>query len=314
MRLQLPGLVSRLHTYHILSRKTIPRLRCAGGRSFAMAWVLAWAAVEAASGHGGYHDVVTAISAELHAQPGDTALRYKLAEAHASHDEWQDCLKEIKLIERLAPGVYPTGYLQGLALHIAGKDEEAKTALDEFLAVNPDHVDALATRGRVLMKLGFPQAAVADFQKVVKLTKSPNSTLIADLALALRDSGNPVEASRAIDEGLKTAGDAPSLLLCALEIETTSAAWDAALSRIDALQKTAPCPEPWMAERAAILLKAGRADEARIAWTALRDQLLSLPNLERGSPQNQQLLQRSFQALGEAAPAPVVAPPAAGRP
>ncbi len=279
-----------------------------------MALLLASAGVGLVSGHGGYHDVVTAIQTELHDRPGDAELRYKLAEAHVGHDEWWACLKEIKLVERLAPGVYPTGYLRGLALHIAGKDQEAKEALDEFLTINPDHIEALATRGRVLVKLGRPSEAVADFQKAVKLTASPNSALIVDLALALRDSGKPADASRAIDEGLKTAGDVPTLLLCALEIETASASWDSALSRIDGLQKTAPRPEPWMAERAVLLAKAGRADEARIAWAALRDQLLSLPNLERGTPPNVQLLQQSRKELGETAPAPAIAPPASTHP
>ncbi len=275
-----------------------------------MAWLFAWVGVGSAFGHGAYHDVVTAIQAELHVHPGDTALRYKLAEAHVGHDDWRACLKQIKLVERLAPGVYPTGYLRGLALHLAGKDEAAKEALNDFLTKNPDHVDALATRGRVLVKLGFPLDAVMDFQKAVKLADSPNTEWIVDLALVLSDSGKPTEASRAIDEGIMTAGDVPSLLECALEIETAAGLWDSALGRMEGLQKLAPCPEPWMAKRAELMTRAGRADDARAAWTVLRDRLISLPSLERGTPQNVQLLQQARQSLGETAPMPVAAPPA----
>jgi len=280
----------------------------------AVAFFVTISSVHFLHAHGAYHDLVERIEAELKKSPADAALHYKLAEAHAGHEESKACLMEIAVVERLAPGVYPTGYLRGFALHTAGSQEEAKKALDEFLIANPDHVEALATRGRVLVKLGSSTAAVADFQKAVKLTAAPNTVLIVDLALALRDSGKPAEASQAINEGLKTATDLPTLLLCALEIETASGAWDSALGRIDALQKTAPRPEPWMAKRAALLTKIGRTDEARTAWTALRDQLLSLPSLERGTPQNLQLLQQSRQALGESAPAPVMAPPATGKP
>jgi len=42
----------------------------------------------------------------------------------------------------------------------------------------------------------------------------------------------------------------------------------------------------------------------------LRDHSLAMPNLERGTPLLAQLLSQSRRALGEAAPAPVVAPPA----
>ncbi|MEO5917446.1 MAG: tetratricopeptide repeat protein [Luteolibacter sp.] len=250
------------------------------------------------------------LSAELRETPNDTGLRFKLAEAHAGHDEWRACLMQIKLIERLAPGRYPTGYLRGLSLHVGGRDEEARRALDGFLGGNPNHGDGLATRGRVLLNLGLPSEAAADFQKAMNLATSPNPDLVVDLAKAYKDSGRPEEASRVIDEGLKTVGDTPSLLLCALEIESGRGAWEAALGRIDALQKTAPSPEPWMAERALVLSKAGRSAESRAAWIALRNQLLSLPNLERGYPQNAELLNRAQHALGESAPQPVAAPPA----
>lgn len=248
--------------------------------------------------------------AELQENPNHAALRYKLAEAHAGHEEWRACLKEIKLVEHLAPGVYPTSFLRGLALHIAGKNADAKTTLDGFLAGNPQHMDALITRGRVLVKLGRPLEAAADFQQAVDLSPVPQPDLIVELATCHAQSGKTAEASKAIDAGLKALGNDPALLRCALEIETKAEAWDAALGRIGTLQKTAPREEPWMARRAELLARAGRAEEARAAWTGLRDHLLSLPNLDRGTPHNASLLAEARQALGETAPAKAVAPPA----
>jgi predicted Zn-dependent protease len=265
---------------------------------------------ERSSGHGAYHDVVTSLSAELQRNPNDAALRYKLAEAHAEHEEWRACLKEIKLVERLAPGVYPTDFLRGLALHIAGKNEDAKTTLDGFLAADPHHVDALITRGKVLVKLGRPLDAAADFQQAVNLSPVPQPDLIADLARCHAATGNTREASQVIDAGLTAVGNDPALLRCALEIETKAAAWDAALGRIEALQKTAPRKEPWMARRAELLHQAGRTGESLAAWRALRDHLLSLPNLERGTPHNASLLAEARKSLGEVTPAKAVAPPA----
>ena len=45
------------------------------------------------------------------------------------------------------------------------------------------------------------------------------------------------------------------------------------------------------------LTQAGRADAAKAAWTALRDHLLALPNLERGSHAMSRLLEEAQQAL-----------------
>jgi tetratricopeptide (TPR) repeat protein len=279
-------------------------------QAIAAAFSLALLTAQFSHGHGAYHDVVERIEAELKKSPDDAALHYKLAEAHAGHEESKACLKEVSEVERLAPGVYPTGYLRGFSLFIGGENERAKAVLDQFLSTHPDHVDALATRGRVLAKMEHPTEAAADLQAAVKASPSPSGELVTELALAFQKLGKPKEASGALDEALKTSRDAPLLLECALKIETAAGMWDAALGRIDGLQKNAPRPEPWMAKRAELLAKAGRADDARAAWAALRDRLISLPSLERGSPQNSQLLSQARQALGEAAPAPVVVPPA----
>jgi tetratricopeptide (TPR) repeat protein len=158
------------------------------------------------SGHGAYHDVVAALSAELQLNPNDAALRYKLAEAHAGHEDWRACIREIKLVERLAPSVYPTDFLRGFALHLAGKDEEAKKVLDGFLAGSPRHQDALATRGRVLVKLGRPAEAAADFQRAVDLATVPQPEMIAELAICYAQAGKNEEAGKTIDAGVQAAG------------------------------------------------------------------------------------------------------------
>jgi predicted Zn-dependent protease len=261
------------------------------------------------AGHGAYHDVVAAITAELQKKPDDAALHYRLAEAHAGHEDWQACFEEIKHVERLAPGAYPTGYLRGLALHAAGNDAEAKRELDALLSTHPKHVDALATRGRVLMKLGEPAAASQDFRKAMQYAVSPSAGLVTEAAKVIAAAGNLEDASRLLDERLKANPDDPELLACALEIDRQRGAWDAALRRVDALQKTAPKPEPWMARRAELLQAAGRPDEARAAWTALRSHLLSLPNLERGTPLLAGILAQTEKALGKESPSPVIAAP-----
>lgn len=279
-------------------------------RTFTAVVLAAVLAASESRGHGAYHDLVDRIRTKLKATPDDAALRYQLAEAHAGHEEWQSCLAEIDRVESLAPGVHPTGYLRGAALLIGHKYERAKDSLDGFLKIHPEHAEALATRGRVLVKLEQPAAAAADFKRAMELTPSPGSDLVMDLALAYQLSGKPEEAGKAIDNALESSPDKPSLLECALKIEIAAGMWDSALGRIDGLQTAAPRPEPWMAKRAELLAKSGRAADARKAWAALRDHLSALPSLERGTPQNSRLLAQAKQALGEANPKPVSVPPA----
>jgi tetratricopeptide (TPR) repeat protein len=287
----------------LVSAVTFPRVIAAG-------IAIGIASLLPAAGHGAYHDVVASITTKLKSQPDDAGLRFKLAQAHIGHGEWRACLDETDRVERLAPGIYPTGYLRGLALHTGGRDQEARAALDAFLAKNPEHAQARATRARALVKLGQPAQAVPDFEKAVKLSTHPDSGLILDFAAVYNQLGQTADASRVIDRALPASGDTSALLRRALEIEGAAGAWDSALARIEALRQTAPRPEPWMAERARLLARARRDDQARSAWTALRDHLNALPSLERGSPQNASLLTEARLALGEAVPQTVIAPPA----
>lgn len=262
-----------------------------------------------AAGHGAYHDVVARIRGELRNDGTNAGLRYQLAEAHAGHEDLRECLKELKLVERIAPGIYPVGYLRGFALEGAGCHQEAVTELDVFLTNSPDHGDALYTRGRALVSLDRNNEAVTSLQKAFDLAQSPNADLVVELANCLAALGRDGEASAVINRGMRTAGNTPALLLCALAVETKAGRWDDALRRIDGLEKLAPTPEPWMARRAELLTAAGRSEQAQAAWRTLRARLLALPNLERGTSTNLQLLQQARRALGESAPSPVAALP-----
>ena len=86
----------------------------------AVAFFLTISSVHFLHAHGAYHELVERIEAELKKSPADAALHFKLAEAHAGHEEAKACLKEIAEVERLAPGVYPTGYLRGFSLFQSG--------------------------------------------------------------------------------------------------------------------------------------------------------------------------------------------------
>ncbi len=83
----------------------------------------------------------------------------------------------------------------------------------------------------------------------------------------------------------------------ALELEVVLGRYDAALTRVEVLQQTAPRPEPWMAKRASVLAQAGRIRESQAAWQALITHILALPNLERGAHAMQLIAEQAQQAL-----------------
>jgi tetratricopeptide (TPR) repeat protein len=270
--------------------------------------MLSWVIIQGAAclssvhGHGAYHDVVSEISQALERSPEDAALRFKLACAHQEHGEWTLALAELERVDRLAPGVHGTGFVRGQALAAGNHWQAAKGVLDQFLQDHAGHAGALVQRGRVLLKLQKPEEAGKDFEKALGL----QSNAPVDWWLDAAQAGDAVGTLR---RALNAAGSDPQLLSASLDAELKAGSFDEALQRLAELQRTAPRPEPWMARRAEVLQAAGRAAEARAAWTLLRTHLLALPNLERGTPLLAGVFAQTEKALGAASPAPVIAPP-----
>lgn len=272
--------------------------------------VLTGTMTEDCRGHGAYHDVVNEVTRALEETPNDAALHFKLACAHQEHGEWTSALVELEHVERLAPGKFETGFVQGQALAAGGQWLAAKPVLDAFLQANPGHAGAHAQRARVLIKLDQRAAAIEDFQSALLAAELPTAELFIETTDALIAANQQEQAVTTLRQGIARLGLDPTLLQRSLELELAAKHFDEAMARIDAMQATAPRPEPWMARRAQVLNEAGRGEQAKATWMALRDRLLNLPNLERGTPLLAQLLSQAQHALGEAAPAPVVAPPA----
>ena len=257
--------------------------------------------------HGAYHDVVAEITQKLAVTPEDAALHFKLACAHQEHGEWKAALIECERVRRLGATGFDIDLLEGKALAVGGHWEAAKSTLDTCLTHQPRHAAALAERGKVFLKLGKLVDAQKDFEEALRLDPRAPAAWWLEAAQA----GNAVEVLR---KALLAHADDPQLLTTSLDAEIKAGNTDEALRRVDSLQGIAPRAEPWMARRAKVLLTAGRVEEARAAWTALRAHLLALPNLERGTPLLAGVLAETEKALGIAAPAVVVAPPAPAPP
>lgn len=261
--------------------------------------------------HGDYHSVVARLGDEIAADPVNTSLRILLAAAHVEHGEWDLCLGELATIHCLAAGVHATGNLAGKALLGKGEIPGALAELDAFLADEPHHQDALASRARALLRAGRAEEAVRDYFGALASPASPE--LHVEAVEALRRLNRLEEAHRLAEAAVvATAGD-PAALMCAVDIAIEAGEIDAAIVHLENLRRTWPRPEPWMMEKARILAEAGRSEESLAAWRELYEHLVALPNLERAQPFLNEAFAASRRALGLPEPAVVVAPPASDR-
>jgi tetratricopeptide (TPR) repeat protein len=267
-------------------------------RSFVMILFIAcsgWAALS--HGHGAYHEELERADEEIAAHPEDGQLWYRRGFLNVLHGAWESALVDLEKADRLAPGKFATNWLRGQALTTAGQFAAARAVLNDFIAQYPDHGGALASRARALVQLKEHTAALADYRAA--LTKTPNAEpdLVQEVVEALIFEQQNEEAADLLEVHLKRLGNSPGLVMKALELEVVLGRYDAALSRVDVLQQTAPRPEPWMAKRASILAQAGRIRESQAAWQELITHLQALPNLERGAHSMQLIAEQAHQAL-----------------
>jgi predicted Zn-dependent protease len=248
-------------------------------------------------GHGGYHERIAELTAEVKKNPSDPVLHFTLANLLGLHGDLQAALLSADRVDALAPGKFLTDLSRGQALLVAREFARAKEALDRHLASHPETAHAWLLRARAGKALGQNTASLADYREALTRTASPDPDLVQEVAGALATNGQPEEAARVLAAGIDKLGKIPSLVLRALDLEMAMKDFDAALRRVEEARQTAPRPEPWMARRATVLAKAGRTEESQAAWSELLKHLDSLPARERTSNAMSRLRKEANQAL-----------------
>ena len=255
-------------------------------------------ATPTAQAHGTHSALMKHANEQIADQPANGKNYYMRALLQFEHEDWAASLADFDKAEELAPGVFPVLWMHGQISDKQGNPAEAKTLLDEFLTKTPDHWGALASRARVEIKLGLHDEALEDFRKALANNSKAQPELYNEVAQALAARDLADEAVKVVESGISRLGAISSLQMRALEIELGAERWDAALARLDAIQKSAVRPEPWMMKRASIFATASRLDESRAAWKSLISHLATLPAAERDSHSMSLIAEQAHAALG----------------
>lgn len=210
------------------------------------------------------------LNREIRESPPSAALYLKRGELHRLHRNWPAALIDYEQAARLEPQNPTVSYYRGRMWFEAGQPERAKPALDRFLAVRPDHADALLVRSRVLAVLGARLSAVDDLTRVITLLDPPTPEVYLERARLLEAQGGTYidRALAGLDEGIAQLGPLVTLVQFAIEVEQRRGRYLSALARLDGLPRNITAQAPWLGLRGDLLLAAGRIKEARAAYAA----------------------------------------------
>lgn len=265
---------------------------------------------EGVQGHGAYHELVVAMTADIEKQPTNAELYRRRAHVHVEHEDWQTALVDLEMADRLSHEPVESDFLRGRALLLGRHFKEARQCLNEYIDAHPNLGTPRLFRARVLGALELNEDAFLDYQHGYSLLPQVEPDHVFELAQFANLAGGPERALAAMEDGMRRIGPLAALVDQAVKLEVSLKRYDAAVKRLnDALANT-QLKTPWMAKRAELLTQAGRKSEADQAWQTLVDHILAMPTLERGSHSMCRLLEQAQQALGKApASAPVIAAP-----
>ena len=94
----------------------------------------------------------------------------------------------------------------------------------------------------------------------------PSTPVTARTARALAAAGHVAAAVNGLDRGLKRLGTLVSLQRLAIDLDLARNNIDGAVARVDSMAAVTGRADIWLARRGDILLRAGRHDDARVAF------------------------------------------------
>jgi predicted Zn-dependent protease len=267
-----------------------------------VAWLVIMLTLSAAIGlaHDGIHEQIAELTKQIERDPKNAFLYLKRGELHRLHRDWNSALADYERAAQLDPNLAAVDLGRGKMLFEAGWPQSAKVVLDRFLAKQPEDIEGLVTRARVLMKLERRVDAAKDFTRAIEQSSTAQPEFYLERAQALAAEGDKYrdEALRGLDEGIKKLGPLVTLQLDAIDLELTQKRYDAALARLDQIAAQSPRKEAWLARRGEILKQAGRLNEASAAFTAALAAIEVLPPHRRKAKATVELERRLRAALG----------------
>jgi tetratricopeptide (TPR) repeat protein len=218
-------------------------------------------------------------------------------ELRRQHAELELALTDFAQARKLDRKLADVDFAEGRTLLDADRLAEARSALDRFLATQPDHPIGLWYRAQCLVRLDQRALADADFQRCFEVAPNPTPELVIARAANLEKSGDAAKALSVIEAGMERLGQISSLQLNAAEMEVRLGRTEAAIARMDRLIAEAARREALLFHKGQLLEEAGDPVAARASYLAAQTALETLPPTTRKTITNRALTEKIEKAM-----------------
>ena len=215
------------------------------------------------SAHEGLHHDIERETRSLADDPSDIEARLRRARYYRLAGQAEMALADLQQAIGLAPNDARLRLERAFALAALGRNSDAESDLSAFISQTGGSAAAHAERARIRALTGRPELAIADLE--VAIAFGPDLDLYMDLGKLLEDQSRYAEAADRYREGITRVGDTPLLRRALVAALIVLERYGDALTEIDAALARGLLETQWLLERAEVLERMGRTEEARQA-------------------------------------------------
>jgi cellulose synthase operon protein C len=264
--------------------------------------------------HGPLSEQLTRLDAEIARSPRAPGGYQQRAELHRQAGQLDAALADLQRARALDPKRPGLDVQVARTLLDAGRAAEAGAQLDRAVADPGSEAAARLLRGRWHLEQGRPRLAAADLERAMsRLGGAATADDHLRLVSALRATGNPQRAARALAVARKQLGPLVSLDLIAVKLAVEQRQHDRALAVIDDQIRSTPQPASWLLRRGDVLAAAGRRQQARRAYRAALESLTAQEPPRRNTAAMRALTAQARQRLAPHVPRAAADHPSVGR-
>ncbi len=250
--------------------------------------------VTPAPAHETFDETLAQIDAALNTAPSDTELWRRRARLQRDRGDLASAKADLARACTLGLAPALAERERGLNARSEHRLDAAERHLQRARELAPRDVETLVAHAETLAELGRFRAAADSYARVIELTPHPGPEVFLARVRALAAGGGISEALRTLDEAQARLGPVPALAQEGVALELRAGRTDAALARLDLVSAPARRRESWRVQRAEILERSGRSEEAVLEYAAA---LAELSSTRRVTPAATTLAMRAREGI-----------------
>ncbi len=231
------------------------------------------------SAHGDLTEQIQLLTNQIELAVENPNLYVQRGQLYAQHQEYQAAINDFRKAKQLRPDLFITDLLLAKVLAAQKRPQIALSYINNFLQIQPNHLDGLIIRAGIYQQLAQNVAAQKDFERAIlqnKKVQPKHYIAIAENFLSA-DSSNVAPALDWLNKGQAQFGFDIVLKQKEVDLLVQHKLYKKAIQSIDMILTHFPRKEKWLFQKGQIFEKDQAPKKAMLQYEATLAAITQLP-------------------------------------